>query len=265
MDRKILRILLILLVIPVASASFIRMTTNIYLEPVVHGTSTTVNVSVVNSGDEPAHDVELSLVLPEGFSSNKVYLGNMQPNLEYNANFHVNITPGAKSGRYPLILKLHYADANAYPFSVVSPSFLMYEESTPIMVRGFMSEITLGTEGEREMRLKMSNLDSKAHAVRVRMVTPDEIKVDPRDSEIPLGGNEEKEVLYKIKSFGALAESSYVIFATMEYDDSLHYSSLANGMVKVVSGGQSSVVPSWLPFAAVVILIALLIYYQLKK
>jgi len=258
-------VVLVVLLVPLACASFIRMNTNIYVEPVVNDGSTAINVSLSNSGDEPAHDAQVSLVLPDGFTTNTAYIGMMYPNFPYNADFNVSISSDVPPGRYPIVLKLHYADANAYPFSVVSPSFLMYKEATPIMIRGFMPEISIGTSGDKGLTLRLSNLDSKPHSLSVRIVTSDELKVDSSEKQVNVPGSDESELSYKIKSFGALAGSTYIVFAVVEYDDGgRHYSSIATGVVKVVSGDSGLGLPAWLPLVVLVVLIAVFVYYQLN-
>jgi len=263
MDKKIFFVA-VLFFVSVASASFIRMTADIQVEPIVSGSSTKVNVSLVNSGDEPAHDTQLSLILPDGFSTDSAYAGVMYPNAPYENVFGVNISGGLLPGRYPLVLKIHYSDANAYPFSVVSPSFIMYEQATPVMVRGSMPELQLGVSEEKQLKLSLSNMDSKPHNLKVRLITSDEIVSDPHEKEVQINANGQTDLMFNVKPFGALPDSTYVVFATIEYDDSLHYSSIATGVVKVVRE-ESGLNLSWLPVAVLLILIGLFIYYQLKR
>ena len=255
MNKKIIFAALFLLA-SLASATFIRMSTNIYAEPIIQASSTVINISLINSGDEPAHDAQVSLILPEGMASNGVYLGVMYPNVQYGAVFNVTVSEGKRPGRYPIVMKLHYTDANAYPFSVVSPSFMMYKEATPVMVRGLIPETTLGISEEKELKIRLSNMDVKPHNLLVHMVSSDEISMQSPEREVYVNANSEEDVSFRVKSFGALPESSYVVFATIEYDDEYHYSSVATGVVKVVSGGQGMGL-SWLPLAILLILILL--------
>jgi len=254
-----------------ASASYIGITVTVSTPQLASGGSFPVNVSVVNSGDEDAHDVQLSLQLPDGFQSSPVFIGILSPNMPYDAVFEVNASDSAKAGTYPIVVKTHYADANAYPFSTVSPTFFRFKEPTPIMLRATMKEISVAAGGDtsQNLVLEASNLDDKPHKILVRFHLPDELKADYDSTTLELNPKDSGTVSVPVKSFGALAGSSYLVFASMEYDDSgLHYSSTASGMVKIVADGQSSTAMpsvSWLPLAVILVLLAAFIVYQLKK
>src|SRR3989338_7835988 len=71
------------------------------------------NVTISNSGDEAAHDVKISLLLPEGFSSQSVSAGLIEPNNAYTGIFNIT-AESKKNGVYPFAIIVEYKDANRY-------------------------------------------------------------------------------------------------------------------------------------------------------
>jgi hypothetical protein len=243
------------------------MTVTVTQNVVVTEKNTTLNVTVMNSGNEAAYDVQLSLILPEGFTTEPIFAGVLQPNVPYMGSFRVGIDDSAKPGTYPVVVKTHYADANAYPFSTVTPTFIRYGQPTPFKLRGAIKEVSLVGDSKKDIVLEVSNLDNKPHDVLVRFHLPDELAADYYSTEAPVQPHGISEVRVPVKSFGALPDSSYVIFASMEYDEGgLHYSSTAGGMIKILAKEVvGDDMPSWVPLAVLVALIALFIYLQIRK
>ena len=89
------------------------------------GPSAELNVTVSNSGDEPAYDVKISLLLPDGFSSESMFAGRIDEGSNYTALFAIS-SGGKKSGEYAFAILVEYKDANRYPFSAVSPNAIIY-------------------------------------------------------------------------------------------------------------------------------------------
>jgi hypothetical protein len=244
------------------SASYIQMGVTVSPPDVVAENVFPLNLTVVNSGDEAAHDVLASLKLPAGFSSEPVYAGLLQPNMPFDGAFRVSVSESVKPGTYPYVLKTHYTDANAYQFSTVSPGFIRYKKPTPSMLRGKMGEVSISEGVEKTLELEVSNLDEKPHKVYVRVHTPDEIAAGQYPGEIAVDARGIGRLQVPVKSFGALPGSAYVVFASLEYDDEgLHYGSTAAGTVKITVKEESEV-PSWLPMAALGLLVVAFVGYQ---
>lgn len=268
--RKILPvILMVLLFACLVGASFIRISTTfnkIGDAGVIKRDSTLIDMKVSNTGDEAAHNMQLSLTMPEGFSTNQLFPGMLGVNQTFTGTFEVNVSENVKPGRYPMVLVTHYTDANSYPFSTVSPTYLVFEKPTPILMRGFMPEVSLEGETPAKVKLKVSNTDSKAHDVLIRMHLPNELKASPDSTTIKFAPKETKDVEVGVESFGALPGSNYVVFASLEYDDDMHYSSVISGMIKVVAKEPTFKMPSTTILIIVGVLILLVVaYYQFKK
>jgi hypothetical protein len=248
-----------------SSAKYITMSPlSIDMEPIVSGDKTTVNVTMSNTGDEAAYDVELSLMLPSGMRSNQIAMGKMDPNLPQKGTFNLELDPSAKPGKYAIALLTEYKDANYYPFSSVAPQYMVIKETRSSQISGKINELEIGDKGQvRKLALELRNLDTADHRISVRIFAPKELKVTPMETSMNLPARGESKTELDISSFGALKGSTYVVFAAMEYDDSgAHYSSTASGMVKVVEQKDAISFSGWLLPAVIFVLFLAFVVYQ---
>jgi hypothetical protein len=249
------------------SASYIRITVSATSVTVDEEDDIALNLTIMNSGDEAANDMQVSLVLPKGFTAKPVLAGIMHPNIPYYGSFKIGVADYVKPGTYPVVIKTNYADANAHPFSTVSPTLIKYRQWTQRGVQGKMGELGIPGDAEGKLMLELSNLEDTPHTVFVRFHLPDELVADYYQTSVDLNPQGTHKVLVPIKSFGAIPDSSYSVFATMEYDEGgLHYSSLASGAVHILSKKpEDGGVPSWTPTVVLTLLIVVLIYMQFRS
>lgn len=232
------------------SAKYITLTHQLTLGPVSPGQEAVFNITLQNSGDEAAYDVQLSLVLPEGMAANQIYLGQVQPMIPKSSSFNVRIDPSLTPGKYSIAVLTEYKDANGYPFSSMTPNYIVVGEARSSQVSGTIEAVSLGDKTEKKkLSLLMRNLDNKPHEVRIRMFVPKELNVKPETASVTLDAKTEATKEFEISSFGALAGSTYVVFAAMNYEDGgSHYSSTASGMVSIVKYeekiGGSTILPA---------------------
>ncbi len=248
------------------SAKYITLTHKVTMERIVQEDKTKVNITLLNSGDEPAYDVQLSLLLPEGISSEPIFLGKLDPNMPQSGTFDIKINSEIIPGKYSMVILTEYKDANGYPFSSVSPNSLILKEVTSSQIFGRISGITLGDKETKKITLELRNMDQKDHNLKIRLFIPRELKTDSEEKSLVLNARGEKKINFDISSFGALPGSNYVVFATLDYEDSgVHYSSTASGIVRVVEQKEFISFSGWLPLAALIILILIFVIYQFRK
>lgn len=270
---------------------YISLSTQASTEKIVYGNETQLNVKLINSGDESAYDVQVSLILPEGFEANSLFFRELMPNSPYEGTIKIKINENLTPGEYPIGILTDYKDANGYPFSSISSVTLFFKKQTSSQVFGILQKIKISSaEGEKELMLKIRNLDSKQHSLKIKLFLPRELKSDITTEKImEINSKEEKEIKFKISNFGALPGSTYIIFATLEYDDKddkeklLHFSSIILGIVEIVEEREEErkddkkfqltlpTLPSlqnmsstWIPLAALILLILIFILYQFK-
>lgn len=234
--RRIIILLIFIMLSALSSASFIRLSTSIAGEQIITQNETWMNVTVENTGDEPAYNMMFSLILPEGFNSQSIFAGTLEPNTPYNANFKLQIDGEVILGTYPLILKTEYADANGHPFSTLSPRIIIYKVPTPVKVYARIQNIKVPVDGAKDMSILIRNMDSTAHNMTVKLHLPNELTSGSDELIVELGAKNEKTIISRIRALGAIANSSYVITASVSFDEKgLKHSVLGAGMVNIVS------------------------------
>ena len=235
--RKLMILLILLLIPHLVSAGVISLTTTISTDIMTEDV-TKIHVKLLNSGDEPAHSVQVSL-LATGFNANPILVGKLNPNEPFEEDFEVTLTEEILPGSYPIVVLTDYTDANGYPFSSVSPSSIVYKTSTVSKVSGLMYEVNLTNKESKKLTLSIRNLDYIEHGVNIKLILPREIKVVDDEKKISIGPKQEKSLDYEVSSLSAISGSAYAVVASIEYEDELHYSSFANGIIKIDGGAVS--------------------------
>ena len=262
MKTKILILLFIFLLIPrIASAGFISLTTVISTDLMTEN-NTKPHVKLLNSGDEPAYNVQISL-LSEDFESKPIYVGVLSPNEPFEEYFNVTLAKDILPGSYPITVLVDYEDANGYPFSSVSPSSIVYKNPSLSRVSGDIPEISLSGKKSKKLTLNIRNLDDVSHDVNVELTLPRELKVVDTKKIINIESKEEKELNFEVSSISALVGSNYVALASLEYEDDSHHSSFARGIIKIVEEKPFEF-PIWLPILSFCVLLIISVYYFIR-
>ncbi|RLI87782.1 MAG: hypothetical protein DRO76_01855 [Candidatus Altiarchaeales archaeon] len=274
--RKLIKFVFLFLVVLTTSVSarYITLSHKVTMERIIQEDKTTVNITLLNSGDEPAYDVQLSLLLPEGVSSEPIFLGELDPNMPKSGTFDIKINSDVIPGRYSMAILTEYKDANGYPFSSVLPKSLILKEFKSSQISGRISGITLGDKEIKKLTLELRNMDQRGHNLKIKLFIPRELKADNEEKSLVLNAREEKKINFDISSFGALPGSNYVVFASLDYEDSgIHYSSTAMGIVKVVEGrtvqSESEEIPFgvvfWILTISFIVLLSVFLYLKFYK
>jgi len=260
--KRLFLLSILLLILPLVSATVISLTTTVSTDTMTENT-TKIHVELLNSGDESANNVQISLI--SDFESNPIFVGTLMPNVPFESDSNVSLKKDISPGNYPLVVLVDYSDANGYPFSSVSPSSIVYKTPTVSKISVAISELTLSGKQSKKLTITVRNLDDVSHELDVKLILPRELKVVDGERTILIQPKEEKELNFDVSSFSALAGSSYVILASIEYEhEGLHYSSLGRGIIKIIEKSGIVELPSWLPVAVIVALVAVFIYYQFR-
>ena len=242
-------------VIPSVAASYIS------IQSAITSTDNKTIIKVTNLGDEAAYNVQLSLD-----ANGKKTASNAKRQLSVRESFEWAVPLSFKSknpGKYPIVLTTSYEDANSYPFSAISVSTFDYKEAAVSDIAAAMGNIQLSDKGVLELKIK--NTGETAKDVNVMLAVPKELTVDKDKLSVKMPAKEQKIVNFEIEKFSALAGSSYAVFAVVEYEEGgRHYTSMANGAVKVVEKKNIFTNQSIL-ISLLVILIVIFIYFQFKK
>ncbi|MBU0762407.1 MAG: hypothetical protein KKD39_05225 [Candidatus Altiarchaeota archaeon] len=233
MAKKILtKVLVLFLMAGFAQAGVIQLLTKI-ITPVnlVDGINI-INVSVENTGDDIAKDLYVEAITPEGFTSNNIQLGDVAAGTEASGILQINV-PSNKEGRYPLILKIKYSDANAYPFSVIASTYLNVKKYTPTNIYGTTEKLEVSENGENSLSVKITNRGETERKVTATAYLPDEFRVDNKVRELILKPKVQENLVYDIGDLGGQAGSAYLGIISLEYDDASHNTVLVPVAVEV--------------------------------
>jgi len=237
---KKIALFLVFLLASTASASFIRLTTRV--DRIENATEDKVlsNVVLSNTGDEPASNVYVNLILPKGFEAEEEFIGVLGINETKNKTIPINITTGRRQGLYPLVVLTRYTDANNYPFSSISPAYLVYKEPSFSDIRITIEDATIYGKEVGSMQATIINMDERGHDAYLRVFLPKEIRTEEPERIIKLAPKSSINLTFPISSLGALEGSSYYVAASIEYDDAKHYTSLDGALVKVTGRSDTS-------------------------
>ncbi|MFH0890129.1 MAG: hypothetical protein V1836_03260 [Candidatus Aenigmatarchaeota archaeon] len=226
-------VLAVLLMLPYASASYITISAQL-AEMTISGSNAEGVFSVSNSGDEPAYSVQTSFLSAPGAVFPTLFIERLDPGKRVDTPFNANITKTLLPGKYPVAVLTEYADANNYPFSAVSYSFLTNNERTSSDVTGTFGEAKVQKGGAAKIKLSIVNRGAAAHNVTLIVLTSKELLAGGYAKTVTLNSEDQKSMNVEISSLSALEGSTYNVFAVMEYDNNgKHFSSFARGSVAI--------------------------------
>jgi hypothetical protein len=233
-------------------ASFISLTTTMNNVILTNSSSNAV-ANITNSGDEAASNVKISLILPNGFSSETIYAGKVSAGGSFSGNFAIQRVSEVMRGSYSIAVLTEYQDANGYQFSSVSPNLIVYENPSSSRITGKLDSTTLGEKGSKKIQFNIMNRDNVRHDAIAKIFLPNEITSTDGEKNVSLGPNEEKTVEFDISNYGALIGSKYAVFAAVDYESDRHYSVFSVGMIEIVKEDYT------IFYIAIVAIIALII------
>lgn len=218
------------------------------------GEEVTVSARVTNRGDEPAYEVR-----PEFSTGSKAVSGEMVEVLAPNQPHTWQVSLGgrpAKPGRYAVRTLIEYRDANSYRFSALVMMAAVVGEGRAGDVVASVEPVRLDPGGE--MKVTVINRGSEARRVSFFLDTPREIVAEPPQSVFPLGAGASRTLRVPLRSAGALAGSSYAVFARVEYETpTMHFSEFF-GSVANVEQTRAAPYRRWLIGAAILLGLAAL-------
>jgi len=226
----------------------------------VQGQKVVVTNEGTNRGDESAFHVQASVeLLGQKMDSKEV------PEVRPGQSFKLVMQPGKLSfgpGRYPVLCRVTYTDANQYPFTSISATSLAPIADAMPQLMAVLEPTKMAQQGR--MTLKLKNLDATPKSVTVQLFLARELTAEQDSWTVALGAQEEKTVTLGIKNFSALAGSTYPVFAVTTYtQDEKHYTLLPQNILSIQKLKLSDQYQT--PFIVVfIVLIGLLIYWNVK-
>ena len=242
-------------------ASYISLKTTV--TSMVEKDQLKVVISTVNKGDEPAYNVQAEVRVGDKkvLGSKIQELGINQP-YRAEAIFSLRL---AKPGRYPMVLIMHYTDANQYPFSALNcQTFAYKKEAPPEDVFGSLRPVSFWKKAE--MGLSLKNMGEGNLTAAVALVVPRELTASSGKIKLNIPSKSEINQRFAVSNFSALSGSNYQIYAVVEYEkDKTHYTRIIPGVIKIMETKTVMGINSTVLIAAFVLLVVVFIGFQFIK
>ncbi|MFH0861467.1 MAG: NEW3 domain-containing protein [Candidatus Altiarchaeota archaeon] len=251
------------------SASYIQLLPQISAPDIIQTNTIDIPLTLTNHGDESAYNIQLSLLLPNGFTTQNKFYREIKPNETKEDTFTVNIPSGTTPGSYVFGLLTQYADANQYPFSSVNSLLVNYRIPTMSKIVGGISNANIKNQ-PTDVTISLRNRDEKEHPAAIKLIIPSELMADNIYFETTLNPNEEKQIPLTISSSSALPGSIYPILAIVTYiENNEQYSTVLRGVLQIEETKQISKNPLdsllWLSIAVIILIVLFVIYLVYKR
>jgi len=212
-----------------AHASFISLTPT--LSSSCTGKKLEVKILAVNKGDESAFNVQ-AVVRAGGRVLTAEKMSELPVSGVYRAELSFPL-PAGLPGSYPLVLTMHYTDANQYQFSALTAQTFVRQKELFSPLCGQAKPVTFWQEGELSFTVK--NTSDRPLKIRTSLVTPRELSVAVADRELFIDPQSQQSTLFKVSNFSALSGSTYQLFLVCEVKDGgQYYTSIVPGTVRIV-------------------------------
>lgn len=246
----------LLFVCGAALASYISMATEFSITNAPDGLE--LVVATENRGDEPSYGVQF-----EAQAGHKQFTSAEVPLLIVNekttAHFPVDDAFGLP-GRYPIVIKTHYRDANAYPFSALTVGFYDYQE--PVLSKILMrtENTDIPSNGSATLSVLVRNNDSVPRDLEVVLHLPNELAAVADKQSLQLDPGHEATLNYLVENFSALENSSYSVAVIAQYeDDERHYSASGSSVMRITAASVMTSLWVWISGGMGVVVLILLI------
>ena len=213
-----------------AVAGYISMQTKI--QGTLEGNKLHVSAEVTNRGDESAYNVQISAqVAGNSVTSAVTEVVGVEETISQSLTIDVAF---AKPGHYPLLVTIHYTDANQYRFSALNLLSIVNQQATAANILGVLKGDQLGSKGS--VALKVKNLDNHPKTVQLHFILPQELSTPDVEKTFTLGPHEEVDFSLEVNNFSALPGSSYPVYALLEYElDDRHFMTSASSTVEIIT------------------------------
>jgi len=224
-------IILLFVLAPAASASFIRLDTTVTTDTTKNNLE--LKISVSNKGDEPAHAVQAEIIIGQ-----EICFSDKKPKLEIAQTVRFDQlyqTKIEKQGVYPVVVIIHYSDANGYPFSALLCRTFSHHQNAPTAeIFGEMAPVTLSEKGKIKLTLK--NTGKSEIQTSTTLIAPKEFKISQEKQQTSVLSKAFKKLSFAVENFSALTGSRYQIYAISEYEkNGIHQTSIIPGTIMVIA------------------------------
>jgi hypothetical protein len=238
------------------------ITLNTVLSCEVTPPSVKTTLTIENKGNEAAFNLQARFKISE-----KEWLSKIYPKLEANQKIEIesiqDFVP-EKIGNYPLTAKVFFQDAAGYSFTSVLVSLLTYNEVTRPSLLGTIEDVAISDRGD--LKLQVTNLAYDDLDMDIRVLTPDELSIEPREKEMTLQARGKQDFEFALSNLSALVGATYPVWVVMEYEnEDKHFTYLCSGSISIEPKINIFETYWWAFLILAVVLIGVFIGLNLKK
>lgn len=221
-------------------------------------------VTTENRGDEPAYNVQFEISMDDlAFAGPVVKI--LEVNEKTSMEQLLDDVPGIP-GRYPVVIRTYYEDANGYRFSSLRVGFYDYIAIvTPtVTISGHATEMPVGGKGQ--LKFVLRNDGQTGQKIDLALFLPDELSAPHEQSVIDIGPHQEKTVTYTVENYSALANSSYQVSLVGRYEDAgSHYGITGPAIVRIAGTAGFADRPVWIWVVLGGLLPVVLVFLRMQK
>ncbi len=197
----------------------------------VAATPPRLRIDLINTGDEPARAVSIEARLG-AWQAQSEPVPALGPGGRISRTFQITDLP-AVPGFYHAVVKVRYADENDHAFSSISVAEVITHDSAAMdRVTASLEPADIDRNGA--LTVKVMAVDDAPVTARIRLVLPDEFQCAEVEREISVPPGAPSPVMFSVTNASALPDSTYAVFALLEYEaNGLHRSVAANGTLRV--------------------------------
>ncbi len=217
-----------------------------------------------NRGDVPAHDVQFEVV-----AGDEVLVAPVVKKLGVDEQATVNLTladvPGMP-GRYPVVIRTNYRDANGYRFTALTVGFHDYQSSVTSAVSISSETVRIPVGGKGRLSFVLRNNGRTAQEIDLALYVPNELSVAHEPSVIVLGPQQVQTLEYEVGNYSALANSRYQIPLVGQYEQNgKHFSVAGSAVVLLVDDARPAIKPFWIWVLLGGLMPGIISFLRLKK
>jgi hypothetical protein len=252
----------LLLACGAALASYITMATEFSITATPAGLE--LVVASENRGDEPSYGVQFEVQ-----AGDKQFTSAEVPRLSVNGKTTERFPVGdafGLPGHYPIVIKTHYKDGNAYPFSALTVGF--YDHQQPVVSKVLMRarNADVPSNGAGTVNVVVRNNDAVPRDLEVVLHLPDELAAAAQRQSLQLAAGSEETLDFVVENFSALENSSYSVAVVAQYEDEeRHYSASGSAVVRITAPSAMTSRWIWVFAGAGAVVLVLLITVVLRR
>lgn len=183
---------------------------------VTAGPGVDVKVTLTNTGDEAASDVTVRAELL-GAAVDGEKVATMNPGKDHVWNIH--LFDEVARGVYAIALRTRYADANGYPFEVVSLATASVGVKAAPRLFGNLDVPPLATDGAVVARLNVKKPPGRSGSFEVRLIAPGGIAVSPEKATLVFDESDKAVAEFSVRNSKLLAGTTVNVFGFVSGSD----------------------------------------------